>query len=224
MVRMRPYGAAKLICGVWAVDDGLVSRAVQLLTRAYGEVFARTPLMPVAQPGHDIVAREVGVSEENSAMRPLQLEGQCSAAESGHRPDDAGRAQSASGAVSPVMGVQQFVGFGHRTTAGQLPDAVINTAAVEEQLIDQLVGLDAIDVPVLTPGYVHPAKVVLAHRVDQPQRVYLAPGAFAEPVLWYGPRGWRGHPWTPPALLSHDGLAFVGRLRDVALDDARGVS
>ncbi|MBK8915443.1 MAG: DUF4416 family protein [Phycisphaerales bacterium] len=118
--------------------------------------------------------------------------------------------------------MQEFVGFTPRANPTQLADALVLAAAVEERLIEQLLELDAIDVPILTPGYVHPTKVVLAYRADRPQRVHLGAGAFAESVLWYGPQGWCGHPWTPAALLTHRGLHWVGRLRDAALSDAKG--
>jgi Domain of unknown function (DUF4416) len=48
----------------------------------------------------------------------------------------------------------------------------------------------------LDPGYVTPAKLVLASTKDHAHRVYLSRGIFAEVTLFYKDRRWQHRDWT----------------------------
>jgi hypothetical protein len=48
----------------------------------------------------------------------------------------------------------------------------------------------------LDPGYLTPAKLVLASTKDHAHRVYLHDGIFAEVTLHYSKQCWQSRPWT----------------------------
>jgi len=66
----------------------------------------------------------------------------------------------------------------------------------------------------LDPGYVTPAKLVLASCKDYTHRAYLARGVYAEPTLAYTGGRWQAHPWTYPDYRTAEYHAFFDRLRD----------
>ena len=50
----------------------------------------------------------------------------------------------------------------------------------------------------LDPGYITPAKFVLATTKDSSHRLYLGDGIYAEVTLYYSQGGWQDHFWTYP--------------------------
>ena len=97
------------------------------------------------------------------------------------------------------------------------PDALaaakLSTNAMEAELAESL----AADVarPVnLDPGYVTPAKLVLASCKDYSHRIYLAEGVYAEITLTFERGAWRAHPWTYPDYRTPGHQAFLSRVRE----------
>ncbi len=66
----------------------------------------------------------------------------------------------------------------------------------------------------LDPGYVAPAKLVLASTKDYAHRVYLGEGVWAELTLRYAEGRWQPLDWTYPDYRTPEYHTFFGRVRD----------
>jgi hypothetical protein len=66
----------------------------------------------------------------------------------------------------------------------------------------------------LDPGYLTPAKLVLASTKDHAHRVYLARGIYAEVTLYLKDRRWQHREWTFPDYRRGDYQQFFGACRD----------
>jgi len=66
----------------------------------------------------------------------------------------------------------------------------------------------------LDPGYVTPAKLVLASTKDHAHRLYLGDGIYAEVTLAYRQRRWQPLEWTYPDYRRADYQAFFTACRD----------
>jgi hypothetical protein len=66
----------------------------------------------------------------------------------------------------------------------------------------------------LDPGYVTPAKLVLASTKDYAHRIYLGRGIYAEITLFYRQRAWQAHEWTFPDYRRADYHDFLNRCRE----------
>ena len=69
----------------------------------------------------------------------------------------------------------------------------------------------------LDPGYITPAKLVLASTKDHAHRIYLEGGIYAELTLAYRDREWRPLEWTYPDYRRGDYQAFFTRCRGLIL-------
>jgi hypothetical protein len=67
----------------------------------------------------------------------------------------------------------------------------------------------------LDPGYLTPAKLVLASTKDHAHRIYLARGIFAEVTLFYKDRQWQHRDWTFPDYRRADYQQFFSECREV---------
>ena len=65
----------------------------------------------------------------------------------------------------------------------------------------------------LDPGYITPAKLVLASTKDHAHRLYLSRGIFAETTLFYKDRHWQHRDWTFPDYRRADYQAFFEEAR-----------
>jgi hypothetical protein len=74
----------------------------------------------------------------------------------------------------------------------------------------------------LDPGYLTPAKVVLASTKDHSHRVYLSLGIFAEVTLYYKAGRWQHREWTYPDYRRPDFQHFFSRARDYLLKPPPG--
>jgi hypothetical protein len=66
----------------------------------------------------------------------------------------------------------------------------------------------------LDPGYITPAKLVLASTKDFAHRIYLRDGIFAEVTLFYRHGRWEHHEWTFPDYRRGDYHEFFTRVRE----------
>ena len=66
----------------------------------------------------------------------------------------------------------------------------------------------------LDPGYVTPAKLVLASTKDHAHRIYLARGIFAEVTLYYKDHRWQARDWTFADYRRADYQQFFLECRD----------
>lgn len=69
----------------------------------------------------------------------------------------------------------------------------------------------------LDPGYVTPAKLVLASTKDHAHRLYLGDGIYAEVTLAYRSRQWQPLEWTYPDYRRDDYQAFFTACRETLL-------
>lgn len=67
------------------------------------------------------------------------------------------------------------------------------------------------------PGYITPAKLVLASTKDHAHRLYLADGIYAEVTLSYRGGFWQPLPWTYPDYRREDYQDFFARCREFLL-------
>lgn len=73
----------------------------------------------------------------------------------------------------------------------------------------------------LDPGYLTPAKLVLASTKDHSHRIYLRRGIFAEVTLHYSGGAWQARDWTYPNYRRADYHQFLTRCRDGLRQAAR---
>lgn len=73
----------------------------------------------------------------------------------------------------------------------------------------------------LDPGYLTPAKLVLASTKDHSHRIYLERGIFAEVTLYYKAGRWQPREWTYPDYRRADYHEFFTQLRAELLRRAR---
>ena len=67
----------------------------------------------------------------------------------------------------------------------------------------------------LDPGYLTPAKLVLASTKDHAHRIYLSRGIYAEVTLFYKDRRWQHRDWTFPDYRRDDYQEFFAACRDL---------
>jgi hypothetical protein len=73
----------------------------------------------------------------------------------------------------------------------------------------------------LDPGYITPAKLVLASTKDHAHRIYLSDGIYAEVTLSYRQRRWQPFEWTYPDYRRDDFQQFFTACRDMLLNCGR---
>jgi hypothetical protein len=76
----------------------------------------------------------------------------------------------------------------------------------------------------LDPGYITPAKLVLASTKDHAHRIYLAGGIFAEVTLAFRAGGWQPLEWTYPDYRRSDYQSFFTRCRALLFSLSRGTA
>jgi hypothetical protein len=74
----------------------------------------------------------------------------------------------------------------------------------------------------LDPGYITPAKLVLASTKDHAHRLYLADGIYAEITLAYRAREWQPFDWTYPDYRRGDFQQFFTAAREYLLSHRTG--
>jgi len=74
----------------------------------------------------------------------------------------------------------------------------------------------------LDPGYITPAKLVLASTKDHAHRLYLATGIYAEITLAYRAKQWQPFEWTYPDYRRGDFQQFFTAAREYLLSHRAG--
>jgi hypothetical protein len=70
----------------------------------------------------------------------------------------------------------------------------------------------------LDPGYITPAKLLLASTKDHAHRIYLAEGIYAEITLMFRQRRWQPTEWTYPDYRRDDYQEFFSQCREWLLN------
>ena len=65
----------------------------------------------------------------------------------------------------------------------------------------------------LDPGYISPAKLVLASTKNYSHRIYLAKGIYAEVTLYFEKGTFHSFPWTYPDYKSKEYLEIFNKIR-----------
>jgi hypothetical protein len=116
----------------------------------------------------------------------------------------------------PTMGPgieKCFWAFGRLIDPGRLVELKLQTNAWETEYAEW--GGHAEPRPLnLDPGYLTPAKLVLASTKDHAHRLYLSRGIYAEVTLFYKDRQWQHRDWTFPDYRRADYQQFFSACRD----------
>ncbi len=111
--------------------------------------------------------------------------------------------------------LRRFVSFAPPVDAGKLADIKRRTIELERQLAEtsqpmrRRVNLD--------PGYITPAKVVLATTKNFAHRIYLGRGIYAEITLNFDRNGCVFHDWTYPDFRSEAYVRYFLGLRKLCM-------
>jgi hypothetical protein len=112
---------------------------------------------------------------------------------------------------------KQFLAFERLVDPGVLPDIKIQTNQWEAEYA--ALGRHPESRPLnLDPGYVTPAKLVLASTKDHAHRIYLRDGIYAELTLSYRKHAWQPMDWTYPDYRRDDYQRFFTRCREWLLN------
>lgn len=108
---------------------------------------------------------------------------------------------------------KQFLAFEQFIDPVALPDIKRQTNDWESEYA--ALGQHAESRPLnLDPGYITPAKLVLASTKDHAHRIYLRDGIYAEITLAYRHRHWQPLEWTYPDYSRVDYQLFFTQCRD----------
>jgi hypothetical protein len=116
---------------------------------------------------------------------------------------------------------KQFLAFESLIDPGRLADVKQQTNVLEQEYA--ATGVHPESRPLnLDPGYITPAKLVLASTKDHAHRLYLRDGIYAEITLAYRHRHWQPMEWTYPDYRREDFQEFFSRCRERVLNCGRG--
>lgn len=111
---------------------------------------------------------------------------------------------------------RQFMSFTNLVDPGCLPQAKLFTNALEDELAVKERRRVNID-----PGYLTPAKLILATTKDYSHRLYLGQGIYGEVTLIYSGDGFKPLPWTYPDYRSEDYSKYFSHVREVCRHQIR---
>ena len=119
---------------------------------------------------------------------------------------------------SPLF--RRLVSFAAPAAADVLAEAKLRTNAIEADFAARPDATVARPIN-LDPGYVEPAKLVLASMKNFSHRIYLGRGVFAELTLLVRDHQWQAMPWTFPDYASGRYDAFLTAVRNAAIAAGR---
>jgi hypothetical protein len=112
---------------------------------------------------------------------------------------------------------KQFLAFERRVDPGDLAAIKCQTNAWEVEYA--ALGRHPEPRPLnLDPGYITPAKLVLASTKDHAHRIYVGQGIYAEITLAYRGGRWQAHEWTYPDYRRSDFQQFFSECRRFAME------
>ncbi|MBN1125117.1 MAG: DUF4416 family protein [Sedimentisphaerales bacterium] len=116
--------------------------------------------------------------------------------------------------------LRQFVTFEHLIDPGRLAAIKHTTNRIEQDLAQRL------QVPLprpvnLDPGYLEPAKLVLASTKNFSHRIYIGDTMYAEVTLTYSKGAWQATPFTFPDYRQGRYHAFLDRARQRLIEQRR---
>jgi len=110
--------------------------------------------------------------------------------------------------------LRRFIAMDRLIDPGDLPAVKRRTNDLERSLAASG-RWPAVRRPVnLDPGYLTPAKLVLASCKDYTHRIYLRDGVYAETTLGFTRGGWQCYEWTYPDFRTPQYQAFLTRVRE----------
>lgn len=108
---------------------------------------------------------------------------------------------------------KQFVSLAGLIDPAELPEIKRTTNAWESEYTEGAAHLEPRPLN-LDPGYLTPAKLVLASTKDHSHRLYLGQGIYAEVTLHYRAGQWQAREWTYPDYRRTDFQAYFTQLRN----------
>ncbi|MDC0359050.1 DUF4416 family protein [Oligoflexia bacterium] len=124
------------------------------------------------------------------------------------------------GYYEPQMGAElmlQMIAFKTLINPDDLIDIKLKTNALEVAYLEQSTHTEVRPLN-LDPGYLTPAKFLLATTKDATHRVYLGKGIYAEVTLGFMHGKWQDYYYTYPNYKREDYKAFLSRCRKMYLD------
>ena len=94
--------------------------------------------------------------------------------------------------------LRQFIGFENVIRPDALPSIKLQTNKIERQMAEECALLDMVRPVNLDPGYLDPARLVLATTKDRSHRLYLGDGIYGEVTLQWRKDAWQPQEWTYP--------------------------
>jgi len=109
-----------------------------------------------------------------------------------------------------------FISFAGLADPGRLPEMKLFTNYVENKL--SVGGRRRVNID---PGYITPARLILATTKDHSHRVYLGKGIYGDLTLIYSQGSFNPLPWTYPDYRSEEYGAYFGRVREICREQLR---
>lgn len=107
-----------------------------------------------------------------------------------------------------------FLSFATLTSPDMLVQIKLDTNALEQEIAEQALDPDIARPINIDPGYIDPARLVLATTKDRAHRVYVGFGIYAEVTLQFRQGVWEPQPWTYPDYRRPEYHAFFTAARD----------
>lgn len=117
--------------------------------------------------------------------------------------------------------VRQFVCFESLIRPDTLPRIKLETNTIEQQMADECTALDIARPVNIDPGYLDPARLVLATTKDRAHRLYLGDGIYGEITLQWRRDAWQPAEWTYPDYREPHYHAWFAALRQRVLDEQK---
>jgi len=109
-----------------------------------------------------------------------------------------------------------FLAFETLVTADKLPGIKLHALAIEKELSAEFTNYMRRPINV-DPGYITPAKLVLATTKNREHRIYLGMGIFAEVTLRFQDGGFRPWDWTYPDYRTDTYRTFFEKVRSTLM-------
>ena len=109
-----------------------------------------------------------------------------------------------------------FISFAGLVDPGRLPKMKLFTNHIEDKL--SINGRRRVNID---PGYITPARLILATTKDHAHRVYLGRGIYGDLTLIYSQGRFNPLPWTYPDYRSEEYVAYFKRVREICREQLR---